>query len=56
MRMNVKWLGQEKREIRKIKNVFYLIYIYIASLNLFSSVGKSEKYSHWTVRSSNETE
>lgn len=38
---------------KKMKTMFNFVYIYIASANLFSSIGKSEKYSHWIVRSSN---
>lgn len=38
---------------KKIQPMFNFVYIYIAGANLFSSTGKSEKYSHWIVRSSN---
>lgn len=34
--------------------MFNFVYIYIASANLFPSLGKSGEHSHWIVRSSNE--
>lgn len=54
MRMCVKGRGgREEGGRKKIKPVFNFVYIYVAGANLFSSIGKSEKYSHWIVRSSN---
>lgn len=45
MRMCVKGQGEQGKK----RAMFNFVYIYIASANLFSSIGKSEKYSHWIV-------
>lgn len=50
MRMCVKGQGEEEREVgKKVRTVFNFLYMYVANANLFSSIGKSEKYSHWIV-------